>query len=50
MNRRQRLYAMRARNLTLATIVSAAALAFVAGGLITLFGYIAGLHLAGELP
>lgn len=47
MNRRQRLYAMRARHLTLATIVSAAALFAVAAGSIALFGYIAGLHLGG---
>lgn len=49
MNRRQRIYAMRARHLTLATIVSAAALFTVAGGMLALFGYIAGLHLGGAL-
>lgn len=49
MNRRQRLYAMRARHLTLAAVVSAAALFAVAAGMIVLFGYIAGLHLGGAL-
>ncbi len=47
MNRRQRLYAMRARHLTLATIVSGGALFLAAAGTIALFGYIAGLHLGG---
>jgi hypothetical protein len=49
MNRRQRLYAMRARHLTFATIVSAAALFLFGAGLVVLFGYLVGLHLGGAL-